>query len=325
MKLALTIPAGVQFREVAQHSAVEAIRLNTNIPPQKPLEDLLIDMKQQADPKELWIDLKARQLRIEAYHIEILGDKEIHEITLTHKINLDLPQEMWIDDGKYSGIITRLQKHKTLVVESSLRNKTGLPLQKQEEPAIIPGMAINIPSKSLEVKGYLTNRDIAYIKAGRDLGLNTVCVSYFERGADLLDILSINPNAKVIAKIESEKGLDFVRGDYATYKQAYDKRINLMAARGDLYVEIARPDQIIDACEEIIRQDPDAIFASRIFSSLTDVEKIPECRDLFDIYCGMKMGYKRFLLGDELCLRKESVEAAIGLFNVIEKKWENYK
>ena len=95
-----------------------------------------------------------------------------------------------------------------------------------------------------------------------------------------------------------------------------------MAARGDLLIEVEKPDEIIDACEEIIKAEPNAILASRIFDSLKDLEKIPKSQDMFDLYCGMLMGYKRFLLGDDVCLNKESVKAAIGLFDVIKQKYD---
>ena len=95
-----------------------------------------------------------------------------------------------------------------------------------------------------------------------------------------------------------------------------------MAARGDLYVEVDRPDQVIDACAEIINADPNAVFASRMFESLKDIDKMPKCQDLFDVYCGMLMGYKRFMIGDDVCLSEGSVRAAIGLFDVLASKYD---
>ena len=97
-----------------------------------------------------------------------------------------------------------------------------------------------------------------------------------------------------------------------------------MAARGDMYMEVDKPDMIIDGCEDVIRADPDAVFASRILTSTTDVDKIPKCSDLFDLYCGMKMGYKRFLMGDEVCTRETSLKSAVNLFGIISQKHDYY-
>jgi hypothetical protein len=38
----------------------------------------------------------------------------------------------------------------------------------------------------------------------------------------------------------------------------------------------------------------------------------------------MKMGYKRFMLGDAVCFRKESVKAALGLFDKIQQEYDEY-
>ena len=99
------------------------------------------------------------------------------------------------------------------------------------------------------------------------------------------------------------------------------KRIHLMAARGDLYLQL-EPDKIIDACQKIIENDSGAIFASRILESFADPVERPKCNDIFDVYAGMLMGYKRFMIGDDVCRRKDSIRSAIGFFNVLSNKYE---
>jgi pyruvate kinase len=91
-----------------------------------------------------------------------------------------------------------------------------------------------------------------------------------------------------------------------------------------MYIELDKPDQIIDGCQQIIQADPDAVLASRIFESLKDLDKMPKSQDMFDVYAGMLMGYKRFLIGDDICMREETVRSAIGLFDVIANKFEKY-
>ena len=40
---------------------------------------------------------------------------------------------------------------------------------------------------------------------------------------------------------------------------------------------------------------------------------------------GMLMGYRRFLVGDDVCLQKESVRAACNIVDIVGQKYENYK
>jgi len=321
MKLILTVPAYAIFGKIAESPVVESVRLNTTLPVKIPLEDVLANIKEQAEPKDVWIDLKCRQLRITGYNVQIFNDGEIHYIDLSHKIQVDTPTKMWIDDGNFIGNITGILNGNRLVVPSSVERKKGLPLANQGEIGIRPSMSINILDPSLKIDGYLTDKDKEYIEAAKKTGLHNYMLSYVEQKSDITDVLKLDPDAKIVAKIESKKGLGFVRKIYPKYKD----KVNLMAARGDLYVELDKPDLIIDSCEEIINADPQAMFASRLLESVKDVDKIPKCQDLFDVYCGMKMGYKRFLLGDDICSNRISVQSAIGLFDEIRQKYEGKK
>ena len=65
-------------------------------------------------------------------------------------------------------------------------------------------------------------------------------------------------------------------------KKEWNKEARLMAARGDLYVEMKMPHHIIKAQEDIVKKDPDAIAASRIFSSLAYSFE-PSCSDISDV------------------------------------------
>jgi len=320
MKLLLTIPPNVRFSEVVTHPIVEGIRINTTLPIQGTIEDYLQQAQEQADKKDVWVDLKCRQLRIINYTVDFHNDRETHYIELSHKIKVHLPVEMYIDDGNFSATITDILNGNKLVVPGSVQKKEGLPLPVSSQSGIRPGMSISILDKSLEIDGYLTDKDKEYVESSRKIGMHRYMLSFVEQGSDIDSVRNLDPDAIILAKIESEKGLDFVRQDYRNYRN----NITLMAARGDLYVEVDKPDKIINACEDIIRLDPSATFASRMFESLKDLDKIPKCQDLFDVYCGMKLGYKRFLLGDDVCFYKESVLAAIHLFDLLAEKYEHY-
>ncbi len=291
---------------------------NGSVPDEQTLEQVLKHAKQEAGTKDVWVDLKCSQLRISDYNVDILQNAEVHYITLSHNIQVNCPTELWIDDGHYVGNIAEVVKGNTLVVPSSVDKEKGLPLPKRGQIGIRPGMSVNIVDPSLTIEGYLTEKDKRYIEAAKNIGIHNYMLSYVERESDITSLLELDPEARIIAKIESKKGLSFVRDVYPKYRDT----VTLMAARGDMYVEVDRPDQIIDGCEQIIEADPDAVMASRIFESLKNVEEMPHCQDMFDVYSGMQMGYKHFMMGDDICIREDSVKAAIGLFKVLAEKYE---
>jgi pyruvate kinase len=318
MKLILTVPAHAVFNDIVQSPVVEAVRVNTTLPVKDSLEQVLGNLRTQAAPKDLWVDLKCRQLRIADYSVRIFNDREVHYVALSHDIDVNLPVQIWADNGRFLGEATNIIKGNWLVVPSSVEKDEGLPLPTKEQVGLRPGMSINILDPSLKIKGYLTEKDKLYIKAAKKAGMHNYMLSFVEQEQDIADLLALDPKAKIIAKIESTEGLNFVNTSYSKYAG----NVNLMAARGDLYTEVEKPDKIIDACRDIIHADPQAILASRIFDSLKNPIEMPRCQDIFDICCGMEMGYKRFMLGDDVCLKKDSVKSAIGLFSALAKKYE---
>jgi pyruvate kinase len=165
----------------------------------------------------------------------------------------------------------------------------------------------------------LTDLDKAYIEAGAKVGINTIMSSYFEGGNDVSEIRAINPNAEIVAKIESEKGLNYVRTEYNP-----KSLVRLMAARGDLYVEISRPHLILGAVRDIVEKDPEAIVASRILPSLRN-SFLASAQDISDIGFLMEIGYRRFMVGDDICFRKESLLSALNIIQALERDYKPRK
>jgi pyruvate kinase len=90
----------------------------------------------------------------------------------------------------------------------------------------------------------------------------------------------------------------------------------LMAARGDLYVEVLRPHRVVSALRTIIQADPQAVVASRIFDSLA-YEPVPTSADIGDVAFLLSLGYRTFMLGDVVCLRRDTVLEALNLLQAI--------
>jgi pyruvate kinase len=167
-------------------------------------------------------------------------------------------------------------------------------------------MSVNILDPTLRVKGYLTERDRAYIAAGRAVGVHNYMLSFVEESSDVEDVLALDPQARILAKIESEKGLAWVAKDYPRYAG----RVHLMAARGDLYLELKQPGQILNATRDILKADGEAVAASRILSSLRRESK-PACEEVSDIAWLAALGYRTLLLGDELSFQEKTLLRAV--------------
>jgi hypothetical protein len=91
---------------------------------------------------------------------------------------------------------------------------------------------------------------------------------------------------------------------------------HLIAARGDLYVEVPRPHQIAPALKTIIKADTEAVVASRIFDSLA-WQTVPVSADITDVAFLLEIGYREFMLGDQVCMKRDSVMEALNLLEAM--------
>jgi pyruvate kinase len=291
-------PYAAYLEDVLRHPSVSGIRLNTVMPLAEPTDDAIKRLKglTQKHGKDLWVDLKARQLRVADY-----GVPPFTEITLTHRITVDTPVMAYFSDGKESATVLKVDGRK-LIMQEGPRRVVG------------PGESVNIMHPSLAVDGYLTEKDKEYIAACVRHDVHHYMLSFVERKDDLSAVYVLDPKAVIMAKIESQRGLDYVQKEYAGKER-------LFTARGDLYVEVHRPHQILEATEDILGKDANAAVGSRILSSLSE-SLTPSCADLGDLDNLLRMGYRTVMLGDDVCMRRESVLSAL---NVIQAVAERYR
>ena len=296
-KAIVTIPPYAPFiDEVVAHPVVSGIRLNTVMPTKGSLEDLLSRLKDQVGEKDLWIDLKCRQLRVAGFWVP-----PFTEVQLTHNINVKTPVTAYFRDGKEHATVLEVDGNRLIMQEGPKR-------------VIGPGESVNIVDPSLTIDGFLTDTDKAYIEAGKAVGITTYMLSFVEQKADVDVFKELYPEATVVAKIESQKGLRYV-------DTVYDGEARIMTARGDLFLEVKRPHHITRACENILAKDKDAIVASRILSSLA-YSLEPSCSDIGDVDNLLRMGYQTVMLGDDVCMQRDSVMSALNLFESIANQYE---
>lgn len=235
----------------------------------------------------LWVDLKGRQLRVVGAAIP-----PFTEIKLSHRIKVNTPVDAYFSDGNERARIVAVDGDR-IILEDGPRRLVG------------PGESVNIMHPSLEIEGTLTETDKAYLSTMKEMGLTKVMLSYVESASDVDEVKSLLPNAEVLLKIETQRGLEFAKKNKATHG-------HLIAARGDLFVEVLRPHKIVDAVKTIIQADSNAIVASRIFDSL-GWTPVPVSADIGDVAFLMEIGYRTFMLGDTVCLKRDSVIEALNL------------
>lgn len=292
MKVAavVTVPPYATFlEEVARHPLVRGLRLNTVMPLKGTPHDTLKRLSGYGAP--LWVDLKGRQLRVVGAAIP-----PFTEVRVSHPITVETPADCFFDDGREYARIMAVDGDR-LILEDGPRRFVG------------PGESINVVHRSLVVHGTLTDTDRGYLAAMGELGLTRVMLSYCEAPSDVEEVKALLPGAEVVLKIESLKGLDLARRQGPAQGR-------LMAARGDLYVEVLEPHRIVRALRAVVAADPEAWVASRLFPSLAR-GAVPEAQDIGDAAWLLSLGYRTFMLGDEVCLRRDSVMAALNLLEQV--------
>jgi pyruvate kinase len=291
----VTVPPYAPFlEEVASHPIVCGLRLNTVMPLANPPAEVLARLA--ALGPSLWVDLKGRQLRVAAAAVP-----PFTEVRLSHRIRVRTPAEAWFHDGREPARVVAVDGDR-LILEDGPRRVVG------------PGESVNIPGATLEIEGTLTETDRLYLAAMKEVGLSRVMLSFVERVEDADEVRELLPGAELRLKIESRRGLAFARAHGAAHG-------HLVAARGDLFVEVGKPHRIVGALREILAADPEAMVASRIFPSLA-YHPVPECPEIGDVAFLLSLGYRTFLLGDEVCLRRDSAIAALNLLQAVAGEME---
>lgn len=283
------------LKEVAGMDVVSGIRLNTIMPIHEArTEDKLQELRDAVHPKALWVDLKARQLRVTEF-----ANTPYTAVTISHRVKVSLPNTVYFDNGNITGKLVDIDG-KRLILEDYVGRLIG------------PGESVNIIDDSLEYldAGLLTERDEMYVALCKKLGIPHLMLSFVERQADVDYLRSLYPGCIVMAKIESRRGLENL-SEIAPAAEL------VLAARGDLYTELDYPHQIAGALKKLQRIAGDkSVVASRMLDSLLR-HPMPSCPDVMDIQYLKDMGYRRFLIGDDICFKRQVLMQAVRILKAI--------
>jgi hypothetical protein len=286
-------PTFPHFERFAKDERLSGIRLNSAMIKVDELDDELEIAKSIHDAVPLYFDIKGNQLRIR----EVIPNRDHLEIVLNHPIKVRTPTPVLFKAGEDSGLLEEVKNGKHLIFRGG------------PEYMVYEGESLHIRDPSLVVQGpVFLDYEIEKIEKARKAGFDRFFLSYVQRQSDIDQFREYVGDSLVIAKIEDKKGLEYVANEFRP-----KTNLNLMAARGDLYVELDRPHEIMDAMKMIIGKDPNGYIGSRLLLSLVD-KPVPSCSDFSDLAWLYDIGYKRMMLCDELCLKENLLSRAVNVF-----------
>lgn len=343
--LATIWPAWPHFRDFARDPRLSAIRVN---PPMATPEELERELHAHIGPLHLWdspvgllYDVKGRQLRIE--RSEEVGDHL--ECVLNHPIALDCSDSaarvVLFKAGGDRGIIDRVAEDGRRLV---FRNGA----QFGPRWRVKMGESIHIRHPSVRVIGSIfTDTERQKIAIARAIGFRKFFLSYVESQRDEDELRElVGRDAEVWLKIESPAGLEFVARKFVKRE-----RVILVAACGDLFIELPRSCDVLPALRLIIERDSEACVGSRILLSVVQrpmppkekeylLERVyasvpardadavalrdflaavfhdpmPSLADFAQLAWLYDIGYRRMMLCDELCTAGKPLATALDAF-----------
>ncbi|MBI4143954.1 hypothetical protein HY486_01775 [Candidatus Woesearchaeota archaeon] len=259
----------------------------------KELDDELKTARAINGAVPLYFDIKGRQLRV----TEVIPNKDHLEIMLNHPIEVPTPTTVLFKAGAdYARLLSANGRH--LVFEGG------------PEYMVYEGESLHIRHPQLKVSGpTFLDYEIEKIEKAKAAGFNKYFLSYVESQKDIDEFRDFVGNSEIVAKIENKQGLDFVQNKYK--KQ---DNLGLMAACGDLFVEVDKPHEVLNAIRLIIKKDSDAAVGSRLLLSVIN-SPVPSLADLAHLGWLYDIGYRTMMLCDELCLKQELLNRAVNVFD----------
>jgi pyruvate kinase len=298
-------PAFPHFRRFAHDNRVQGIRLNSAMMEASEIDGKFM-MAAKASEVPLWFDVKGMQMRIR----EVIPSNDHLEFVLNRPVKVKTPCTVWFKGGEDRGRVREIVNGTRFIFDGG------------PEFNVKAGESIHILEDDLEVGGdTFLPYEIEKIEKVKAAGIKRWYLSYVyaQRHVDEFREL-IGDDAELYLKIENVAGLKYVADEYKPMPKT-----NLVMARGDMFVEIPRPHEILKASKFLIEKDPDAVVGSRMLLSL--VEKpdertgkkkylpVPSAADLSELAWLHDIGFKNFLLCDELCLKEHMLAAAVNVFD----------
>lgn len=296
-------PTFNHFARYSHDPRVQGIRLNSAMIEASELDDKFVRRVERAT-NPCWFDIKGMQLRVR----EALLVDDHFEFILNRPVKVKTPCEIYLKAGEDKALCTEIIGGTHFILAEGKKHGP--------KAFIKPGESIHI-SEPHEVGGpTFLDYEIEKIEKVKSLGIKKWYLSYVyeQRHVDEFREL-IGPDAELVLKIENVAGLKYVSDVYSPMRNT-----RLMSARGDLWVEVPRKQDILKACKLVVEKDPNALVGSRMLLSIVRQPEA-DCADLFELAGLYDMGYRSFLLCDELCLKDEWLSVAVRTFDNVRKEY----
>lgn len=298
-ELSVTLwPSFPHFKRFVDDKRITNIRLNSAMMSNVEL-DKELEILKPLPLDNLLFDIKGRQPRV----VEVYPNKNHLDLKLNHPIEVKTPCIVLFKAGADFGVLDHLEDNgQRLIFQGGPRYKVNA------------GESLHIRENEFKIKGDLfTSDEMKKIEKVKRAGFTRYFLSYVESNRDVEQFQElVGRDAEIWLKIENVPGLKYVGTEFK--KQ---DNLVLVAARGDLYVEVPQPHEILQALKLIIKHDPDACVGSRILLSVIH-EAIPSCADLSEIAWLRDIGYHRMMLCDELCLKENLLATAVNVFDAVD-------
>lgn len=244
-------PSFPHFRRFACDSRISGVRLNSAMMGLPELDNELGIVAATRSTTRVFFDVKGRQPRV----TEVIPNKLCLELRLNHAIEVATPCDVVLKGGSDVAQLDHLEEGgRRLVFRRNPRFK------------VKAGESLCVRATHRILGDPFTDVEREKVAKVRAAGVRRFFLSYVEEQRDIDSFLElVGRDCEVWLKIENEKGLRFVARDF---KKA--DNLVLVAARGDLYVELDRPHTMSEALRLIIERDPGACVASRILLSVVD-------------------------------------------------------
>lgn len=290
------------FRHFARDKRIQGIRLNSAMMEASEINGYFVKEMNTANVP-LWFDIKAMQLRVREMVCDHTCDHL--EFVLNRPVKVKTPCPVWFKAGEDCGKCIEIKDGTHFIFE-------GGPNYEVRE-----GESIHIRNPELEVGGdVFLDYELEKIAKVVSMGFDRFYLSYVwdQKHVDAFREI-VGDEAELVLKIENKWGLEWVARDYRPQPNTH-----LAAARGDLYIEIDYAHQIMRACKLIIEIDPTAFVGSRMLLSMVD-QSVPRCADFSDLAWLYDIGYRNFLLCDELCLKRDLLGRAVNAFDAFRSNY----
>lgn len=301
-ELSVTLwPSFPHFKRFAHDPRVSGIRLNSAMMSNPELDkelELVKAMHGKSNP--LFFDVKGRQLRV----TEVIPNKHYLDLRLNHPIECKEDVIVLFKAGEDYCVLDHLEE-----------NGQRLIFKGGPHWSVKAGESLHIRDASLKVHGdQFTPQEMIKIEKVKAAGFTKYFLSYVECQKDVDEFRElVGKDAEVWLKIENIPGMKYAVNDFKK-----KDNLVLVAARGDLFVELEKPHHMLSALKALIAADPQACVGSRILLSCI-ASPVPSCADLCEIAWLHDIGYRRMMLCDELCLKENLLASAVSVFDATKR------